>query len=298
MKQKIFTEDLFPASLTAHFSGSNDREVMALALLLLPLLVAPAAAFTAPISYTTTKQTINDAASRYMPISDVESTIRRFGLDTLYMASDGNDDEPRKRRKRKDGKTFSPPKETEKNNIDTTDTVLKTEPKEAIPTTPSAPKENVVVMQVRDIRDVVSGVPETPVVEEDVVQKVIVKEELEDGDDELADDEEWEYYDVDEDGNEIIASQNIGRTGQDESMEQLLADARSMRASSTSNTEVEETPLKNKILEVIATIVTIDFFVVLGLLAWFLVGIFCSYVLKDDAVQIAFNMNFEGVTRP
>ena len=154
------------------------------------------------------------------------------------------------------------------------------------------------VMQVRDIRDVVSGVPETPVVEEDVVQKVIVKEELEVGDGALADDEEWEYYDVDEDGNEIIASQNIGRTGQDESMEQLLADARSMRASSTTNTGVEETPLKNKILEVIATIVTIDFFVVLGLLAWFLVGIFCSYVLKDDAVQIAFNMNFEGVTRP
>ena len=269
---------------------------MALTLLLLPLLVAPAAAFTAPISYTTTKQTINDAASRYMPISDVESTIRHFGVDTLYMASDGNDDEPRKRRKRKDGKTFSPPKETKKNDIDTTDTVLKTEPKEAIPTTPSAPKENVVVMQVRDIRDVVSGVPETPVVEEEVVQKVIVKEELEDGDDELADDEEWEYYDVDEDGNEI--TKNMGRTGQDESMEQLLADARSMRASSTTNTEVEETPLKNKILEVIATIVTIDFFVVLGLLAWFLVGIFCSYVLKDDAVQIAFNMNFEGVTRP
>ena len=128
---------------------------MALALLLLPLLVAPAAAFTAPISYTTTKQTINDAASRYMPISDVESTIRHFGVDTLYMASDGNDDEPRKRRKRKDGKTFSPPKETEKNDIDTTDTVLKTEPKEAIPTTPSAPKENVVVISDVDTRAIV-----------------------------------------------------------------------------------------------------------------------------------------------
>ena len=48
----------------------------------------------------------------------------------------------------------------------------------------------------------------------------------------------------------------------------------------------------------ISTIVTIDFFVFIGLLVWFLAGNFCSYVLKDDTVQIALNMNFERVTQP
>ena len=88
--------------------------------------------------------------------------------------------------------------------------------------------------------------------------------------------------------------------GQDESIEQLLADARSMRKSSSKDYDAvdEETPLKEKILGVVANIVTVDFFVVIALLLWFLAGIFCSYVLKDDTVQIAFNMNFERVTQP
>ena len=56
--------------------------------------------------------------------------------------------------------------------------------------------------------------------------------------------------------------------------------------------------MKETIFDILSTIVTIDFFVVLALLAWFLAGIFCSYVLKDDTVQIAFNMNFQAVTQP
>ena len=168
----------------------------------------------------------------------------------------------------------------------------------------TTPKENVVLMQVRDIQDVVNGAPEAPKV---VEERVSVKREEffdDDDDDELADDEEWEYYDVDENGNEIIVSeeqqQYRGRGGQDESIEQLLADARSMRKSSSKGLEVvdEEPPLKEKILGIVANIVTVDFFVVIALLLWFLAGIFCSYVLKDDTVQIAFNMNFERVTQP
>ena len=155
-------------------------------------------------------------------------------------------------------------------------------------------------MKVRDIRDIVSGAPE-PIEQNDTEGYF-----EEDDDEELADDEEWEYYDVDEDGNEIILSNDdtsTDRTG-DDSLEQLLADARSMRASSSESdgkslgaTE-EESSIKDKIFDAISTIVTIDFFVVLGLLAWFLLGIFCSYVLKDDTVQIAFNMNFERLTQP
>ena len=167
-------------------------------------------------------------------------------------------------------------------------------------------------MQVRDIRDVVSGVTsseETPIESDE--QNVDVKEEFDDDDDDdeeeeddkLADDEEWEYYEEDEDGNEIVLNeQTIGPAGrvgrqQDDSIEQLLADARSMRASSPEK-EGEESSVKEKVLEVVATIVTVDFFVVIALLLWFLAGIFCSYILKDDTVQIAFNMNFERVTQP
>ena len=49
---------------------------------------------------------------------------------------------------------------------------------------------------------------------------------------------------------------------------------------------------------ILSTIVTMDFFFVLALFAWFLAGIFCSAVWKDDYVQIAFNNNFERITQP
>jgi len=219
---------------------------------------------------------------------------------------------PSKRRTRKDGKKFSPPTSSSSSSTTKAETEVATtepeeEPKEEAP---AAPKQNVVLMQVRDIRDVVSGVaPESSIidVEEDD------DEELEDDeqllvvvDDELADDEEWEYYDVDADGNEIIASDvdeqravAMRGTPQDDSLEQLLADARQMRSSSAGDiAEEEDTSLKDTIFNIISTIVTVDFFVVLALLAWFLAGIFCSYVLKDDAVQIAFNMKFESVVQP
>ena len=225
------------------------------------------------------------------------------------MADGSDDNTPRKRRKRKDGQQFSPPSAsvtiTEKKDDIVEVVEIEAEEEDVQDTQTTTPKENVVVMQVRDIQDVVNGAPETPVniVEERVT---LEREEVfdDDDDDELADDEEWEYYDVDEDGNEIIVSeeqqQYRGRGGQDESIEQLLADARSMRKSSSKDYDLvdEETPLKEKILGVVANIVTVDFFVVIALLLWFLAGIFCSYVLKDDTVQIAFNMNFERVTQP
>lgn len=283
-------------------------------LLFLATTLPLVSAFTAPISHGSTP--IVGSGSYYSAlhpnVNDVSPMSRRyFGVCRHQMASssssDGNGEAtttplpPRTRRTRKDGKQFSPPSspaETESlNDNNSVETVTQAEPEEEAPAPPSKPKpkENVVVMQVRDIRDIVSGAPESPVEEEEEEEK----EEI--ADEELADDEEWEYYDVDKDGNEIVATATAdeqvgGRRGQDDSLEQLLADARSMRASSS--VKEEESPVKDKIFEVISYIVTVDFFVVIALFVWFLAGIFCSYVLKDDAVQIAFNMNFEGVTRP
>lgn len=85
----------------------------------------------------------------------------------------------------------------------------------------------------------------------------------------------------------------------DSSLEALLADAKRMRENEASKSvESEEPSIPNAIKSVISTIVTVDFFVVCALLVWFLAGIFCSYVLKDDAVQIAFNGIFQPVVQP
>lgn len=154
-------------------------------------------------------------------------------------------------------------------------------------------------MQVRDINAVVSGAPEEEVVEP--IKKEPVVDVVDD--DVLADDEEWEYYDVDDDGNEISDNVDEARRTTDDSLEQLLADARSMRSrtseeSSRLEEEEESTSIRDTVFEVVSTIVTIDFFVVIGLLVWFVAGIFCSSVLGNDTVQIAFNMNFEKVTQP
>jgi len=234
-------------------------------------------------------------------VSVINNIHGRSASLTVNMASDdeaasSQSSAPKKKRKRKDGQKFSPPRAsdvTDDNSVEeAADEVI------AAAAEPEEPKKTSVVMKVRDIRDIVSGAPEPAEVEEE--EEVYVDDDEED--DELGDDEEWEYYDVDEDGNEIIVSNDdktSDRTG-DDSLEQLLADARSMRASTDRDAQPteEETPIKDKIFDVISTIVTIDFFVVIGLLAWFLLGIFCSSVLKDDTVQILFNNNFERVTQP
>jgi len=83
----------------------------------------------------------------------------------------------------------------------------------------------------------------------------------------------------------------------DDSLQQLLEDARMMqeernqKSSSSSVDDDDESTgnIKSTIRNVLGNIVTADFFVVCGFLLWFLVGIFCSSVLKDDTIQIAFN---------
>ena len=198
-------------------------------------------------------------------------------ITKMNMSSSGSDGSKKRRRKRKDGRQYAPPA-----TIESTATKVEA----AVPT--AQPQQNTVVMQVRDIRSVVSGditTTTTDVVEDEV----------------LGPDEEWEYYEEEDNGYATSASTPIdNNTGnlQDDSMEQLLADARKMRASTASQTELKEKTMSDTAFEVISTIVTIDFFVVMGLLVWFLLGIFCSSVLGNDTVQIAFNMNFEKFTQP
>lgn len=228
-----------------------------------------ASAFTAPAKLAGINRV---PPSHYLLQSKSHAPVQIQHRSPLSMSSDGS----KKRRKRKDGKQFAPPvTET------ATTTVAAEEKPEAVAV---QPKENTVVMQVQDIRNVVSGVDTTTTVEDD---------------DELGPDEEWEYYDEDEEEDMKPSSSTISNSGrmQDDSMEQLLADARKMRSTSKPVEEKEKT-MSDTFFEVISTIVTIDFFVVMALLVWFLAGIFCSSVLKDDTVQIAFNMNFEKVTQP
>lgn len=67
------------------------------------------------------------------------------------------------------------------------------------------------------------------------------------------------------------------------------------------NDDVEEesgSGTKATIRNALSTLVTADFFLVCAFLLWFLAGIFCSSVLKDDTVQIAFNSNFQAFVQP
>ena len=156
--------------------------------------------------------------------------------------------------------------------------------------------DDVVQLKIADVRDVVAGKVNTGRIEEQnspPLPVIKVKDFIDNNDDdELADDEEWEYYDDDDDPNNLKSTPL-------NSLEQMLADAKSMRSEKIEKTgedfSVESpTSLKN----ILSTIVTADFFFVCALLVWFLAGIFSSSVLKDDTIQIAFNSNFQMIAQP
>jgi hypothetical protein len=90
---------------------------------------------------------------------------------------------------------------------------------------------------------------------------------------------------------------NADDTKSDDSMKQLLADARAMRQNVKEDGD-SNVSIPDAVRNFLSTIVTIDFFVVCALLVWFLAGIFGSYVLKNDDVQIAFNGIFQPVVQP
>jgi hypothetical protein len=87
----------------------------------------------------------------------------------------------------------------------------------------------------------------------------------------------------------------------DDSLQRLLEDARQMQRDEENDMKVVASSggdAATTIRNAVSMLVTADFFLVCALLLWFLAGIFCQYVIKDDAVQIAFNNIFEPVVRP
>ena len=105
-------------------------------------------------------------------------------------------------------------------------------------------------------------------------------------------------------GRQIISDKIISssRSGDipDDSMQQLLIDAAAMKSGTKVSETLEEpsSGVSKKIRDAVSTLVVVDFFVVCGFLLWFLAGIFCSSVLQDDTVQIAFNSNFQQLVQP
>jgi hypothetical protein len=88
----------------------------------------------------------------------------------------------------------------------------------------------------------------------------------------------------------LSSSSSSSSRNLDDSLQQLLEDAKMMMedGDSLSGSDGGGT-MKATIRNALGTLVTADFFVVCVFLLWFLLGIFCSSVLKDDTVQIAFN---------
>jgi len=84
----------------------------------------------------------------------------------------------------------------------------------------------------------------------------------------------------------------------DDSLQQLLEDAKMMQLENADVGEESGSGTKATIRNALSTLVTADFFLVCAFLLWFLAGIFCSSVLKDDTVQIAFNSNFQAFVQP
>jgi hypothetical protein len=82
---------------------------------------------------------------------------------------------------------------------------------------------------------------------------------------------------------------------EDDPLAQILQDVKEMRATE-SRTEPAEGNLS--VSKILSTIVIADFFVVMILFFWFLLGIFSSYVVHDDAIQIAFNGIFQPIVQP
>jgi len=90
-------------------------------------------------------------------------------------------------------------------------------------------------------------------------------------------------------------------TSNNDAFEQMLMDAKAMQGDdemTSSSSGMDELSIPKLISSVLSTIVTVDFFIVCGFLLWFLAGIFSSYALKNDDIQIAFNNNFETLVQP
>ncbi|GMH58099.1 hypothetical protein TrLO_g15938 [Triparma laevis f. longispina] len=80
----------------------------------------------------------------------------------------------------------------------------------------------------------------------------------------------------------------------------LLADSEKFRSNSKDLTADEKIgdELMQKVKGAISTLITVDFFLILGFLAWFIVGVISSTMFKNDTIQIAFNGIFQPLVQP
>jgi len=287
-----------------------------------PLLVGRAAG--AGCAHSRTQLQIRVSSESMASVASTSSPSPVIAIHALSMSSwedgeGGGQAKPPRRRKRKDGRNIKAEQEAAAAAaaVEEEPAVAANAPPAAVEEPQPEPvvaavkedKDKVVTMNVRDVRDILSGKPE-----ESAASRVELDydddDDDDDDDDELADDEEWEYYDDDEDEDEdvVVSSATRGGGGSD-SLEQLLADARKMRTESSSSVGdvgggdaeggvFDRASIPDGIKNAISTIVTVDFFVVLGLLAWFLAGIFVRAAFGNDSVQIAFNNNFETLVQP
>jgi hypothetical protein len=179
----------------------------------------------------------------------------------LYMSGeeDGTASLPSRRRKRK--------KKVENDSGAVVMEVVmeEEEEEEAEPELDWKPRDNApVAMQVRDVREIVGGVVNS--------EPSVSAPNLE--------------------SSPSFTTSPSGSNSENDSFSLLLEDARRMQDDSD-DVEVEiDDSIKAKVRNVLSTIVTADFFVVLFFLAWFLGGIAYRAAFDDASLQIAFNSKY------
>lgn len=191
--------------------------------------------------------------------------------DALKMAEDEDDDasspdspKRKRKRKRKQGEEQGSEASTSLAVEKPTDPVVELKPR----------NYNPVQMQVADVRDVVSGTSTTRSTDNKASPAVPTSQKM-----------------ASTSSSPSGPSISTPSSSMDDSLQQLLEDAKRMQQLEET-TEEEGSNVKATLRNVLGNIVTADFFVVCAFLLWFLVGIFCSSVLKDDTIQIAFNSKY------
>ena len=209
---------------------------------------------------------------------------RNAALMIRWLSADGGDSEttPRtRRRRRRSAPTEALPFET--NEEEDIPSVVSTEKDDPLRPRQDAP----VALAVPDVRNIVSGnAPVAP----------YTSASSENLSDNTPDDTTVKPVDS------SFSSVDPTQANADDSLARLLQDAKEMQAqesdTAVSTDSTDEPSIPKMISSVLSTIVTVDFFIVCGFLLWFLAGIFSSYVLQDDGIQIAFNSNFETLVQP
>ena len=198
-------------------------------------------------------------------------------LSSLFQSSSELDGESPKQRRRKRVKrkevVEEEEAEEEQEDNDNNDDIpaISTSTSTSIPES-KARGDNPVRLQVRDVRTLVSGGGSSPL------------------------DNSGPVLDSRGSNSAAAASSSSSRESlSPDSLRMLLEDAKELQALESKSrggavsTGDGEFSLPDTLKSILSTLVTVDFFVVCAFLVWFLAGIFCSYVLKDDTVQIAFN---------